>query len=122
MTRVSAIRTLAACSALTIMAAWVVPASGNDDEAQWAARSEARDEAIVKCILAGKKLADCPEREEYEFNPKFAPTNRQNPTLKDTTLFSLPALTGPSAADIFRQQWSQGLNHNSSTGSQAGSL
>ena len=120
MTRISPLRNLAACSALAIMAAWVAPASGNDDEEQWAARSKARDDAIVKCILAGTNLAECSERKEYEFNPKFAPTNPQNLTLKDTTLYSLPALTGPSAADIFRQQWNQGMNHNPSTGSLSG--
>lgn len=98
--------TFAAASALAIAALLAVPVSADDSDTQpWPELSD-RDLAIVDCMIKGK--AECDGRTQHETDPKLWPTEQGWVWSTETKLYSLPALSGPSAAEVFRYYATQG--------------
>jgi len=80
-----------------VAALLAAPAGANDDE--WPKLSE-RDKAIVECMVEGKPK--CEDKTQHETDPKLWPTEQGWVWSTETKLYSWPALSGPSAADVFR--------------------
>ena len=91
--------TLAAASALVIAALLAAPAGADDDDTQAWPKLSKRDLAIVKCMVEGK--VECNGRTQHEPDPELWPTEQEWLWLTETKLYSLPALSGPSAAEVF---------------------
>lgn len=90
----------AAAPMLAIAALLPAPAGADDDDPQsWPELSE-RDLAIVQCMVDGN--ADCEDLTKHETDPKLWPTEQVWVWSTKTKLYSWPALSGPSAAEVFR--------------------
>ena len=98
--------TFAAVLALVIAALLAAPVSADDSDAQPWPELSTRDLAIVDCMSTGD--AECAGRTQHKTDPELWPTEQGQVWLPDPKLYSLPALSGPSAAEVLRYHATQG--------------
>ena len=93
-------------SAFAIATLLAAPAgAGDDDEEQSSLKLSVQDQAIVQCMVDGN--VKCSGKTQHEPDPKLWPTGQEWLWTTEMKWFSLPALSGPSAGEVFRHYATQ---------------
>ena len=107
MMHVSKARLHARIALLAIVVASAAPAGAAD---QIRIEFTDRDNVILECMYNGTSSMKCKSRTPYEFDPKYSPKDDwMHPwrNWDNTKFFPLPALTGPSIAELYRRHLNQ---------------
>ena len=124
MKQASTVRLHAWVALLAVVVASTAPANAQESEntqestnAQGSANAPAdwfdltaRDQAILECMTNGESSENCelPGYDEFDHDSIVAyDWMLPAPNWGETAFFSLPALTGPSAAELYRYHWNQ---------------